>query len=40
MEIYELNQAFAEKDGDLESSHTKIILRDGDQYYYAINPRR
>ncbi|KFY86495.1 hypothetical protein V500_07584, partial [Pseudogymnoascus sp. VKM F-4518 (FW-2643)] len=40
MEIYEQNEAFAEEDGDLAFHHTKIILRDGSQYFYALTSRR
>ncbi|KAH8588263.1 kinase-like domain-containing protein [Bisporella sp. PMI_857] len=40
MEVCEQNEAFVEEDGDLAFSHTKIILREGDQYYYAITSRR
>lgn len=40
MELCQRNEAFVEHDGDLTFSHTKVILRDGDQYYYAITDRR
>ena len=40
MEVCEQNEAFVEQDGDFAFSHTKIILREGDQYYYAITSRR
>jgi len=40
MEICEQNQSWAEEDGDLVFSHTKIILREGDQYYYTSTSRR
>jgi hypothetical protein len=40
MEVCEQNEAFVEEDGDLVFSHTKIILRNGAQYYYAITSRR
>ena len=40
MEVCEQNEAFVEEHGDLAFSHTKIILREGDQYYYAITSRR
>jgi len=40
MEVCEQNEAFIEKDGELTFSHTKVILREGDQYYYAITDRR
>lgn len=33
MEVCEQNEAFAEEDGDLSFHHTKIILRDGIQYF-------
>ena len=36
MEVCEKSEAFAED----AFSHTKIILREGDQYYYAITSRR
>ncbi|KAH8586090.1 serine/threonine-protein kinase-like protein [Bisporella sp. PMI_857] len=39
MEVCEQNEAFAEAYRDLVFSHTKIILREGDQYYYAITSR-
>ena len=39
MEVCEQNEAFVEEHGDLVFSHTKIILREGDQYYYAITSR-
>lgn len=38
--MLEQSQAFAEKDGDLEYSHTKFILKKGSQYFYAITNRR
>lgn len=40
MEVCQQNEAFTEVDGDLAFSHTKVILREGDQYYYAITDRR
>ena len=42
MEICEQNAIFkcVKEDGDVSFSHTKIILREGDQYYYAITSRR
>lgn len=40
MEVCEQNEAFAEEDGDLAFHHTKIILRDGSQYFYALTLRR
>lgn len=40
MEICEQNEAFVEEDGDLAFHHTKIILRDGNQYYYALTEQR
>jgi len=40
MEVCEQNDAFVEEHGDLAFSHTKIILREGDQYYCAITSRR
>jgi hypothetical protein len=40
MEVCEQNEAFVEENGDLVFSHTKIILREGDRYYYAITSRR
>jgi len=40
MEICEQNEIFTEADGDLVFSHTKIILREGDQYYYTSTSRR
>jgi len=40
MEVCEQSEAFAEEHGGVAFSHTKIILREGDQYYYAIASRR
>ncbi|KAF2458987.1 hypothetical protein BDY21DRAFT_384881 [Lineolata rhizophorae] len=40
IEILEKGAAFVEKGGDLEFSHTKLILKDGHQYFYAKTPRR
>ena len=40
MEVCEQNEAFVEEGGDLVFSHTKIILRDGAQYYYVTTSRR
>jgi hypothetical protein len=40
MEVCEQNEAFVEEHGDFAFSHTKIIFREGDQYYYAITSRR
>jgi hypothetical protein len=40
MEVCEQNEAFVEEHGDLIFSYTKIIFREGDQYYYAIINRR
>jgi serine/threonine protein kinase len=40
MEICEKGAALVEREGDLVFSHTKLILKDGQQYYYAITPRR
>ncbi len=40
MKICEQNEAYTEEDGDLRFSHTKVILREGNQYYYAITDRR
>ena len=40
MEVCEQNEAFVEENGDVAFSHPKIILREGDQYYYAITSRR
>ena len=40
MEVCVQSPAFVEKHGDLVFSHTKIILREGNQYYYAITSRR
>ncbi|KAL6823967.1 hypothetical protein V8C40DRAFT_246959 [Trichoderma camerunense] len=40
MEVYDQAEAFSEKDGDLEFSHTKAILRQGDQFFYCISQRR
>jgi len=36
MEICERGQVFAQEHGDLVFSHCKFILREGNQYYYAI----
>jgi len=42
MEVCEQNaiSKCVKEDGDVSFSHTKIILREGDQYYYAITSRR
>ena len=40
MEVCEHNEAFVEEDGDLAFSHTKVILRQGDLYFYAITRHR
>ena len=40
MEVCEQSEAFVEEHGDIAFSHTKIILREGNQYYYAITSRR
>jgi serine/threonine protein kinase len=40
MEVCEKSEAFVEEHGDISFSHTKIILREGHQYYYAITNRR
>lgn len=40
LEICEVNEAFEEKDGDLIFSHTKIVGRKCDGYFYAVTNRR
>ncbi|KFX90176.1 hypothetical protein O988_08309 [Pseudogymnoascus sp. VKM F-3808] len=40
MEVLEQNEAFVEEDGDIVFDHTKIILRDGSQYFYARTKQR
>ncbi|KAI9781240.1 MAG: hypothetical protein M1816_002423 [Peltula sp. TS41687] len=40
MEIVQANEAFIEEGGDLVFSHTKVILKDEDQYFYAITKSR
>ncbi|KAF2800191.1 serine/threonine-protein kinase-like protein [Melanomma pulvis-pyrius CBS 109.77] len=40
MEICEQNEAFIVEDGDLKFSHTKIICKVGNQYFYAVTDRR
>ncbi|KLU90587.1 hypothetical protein MAPG_10439 [Magnaporthiopsis poae ATCC 64411] len=40
MEICQSNEAWVEKDGDLAFDHTKIILRQDDDYFYARVPFR
>ncbi|KAK4069892.1 uncharacterized protein Triagg1_6687 [Trichoderma aggressivum f. europaeum] len=40
MEVYDQAETFSEKDGDLEFSHTKAILRQGDQFFYCLSQRR
>ncbi|PUU77425.1 serine/threonine-protein kinase-like protein [Tuber borchii] len=40
MEVCEQADMFAEEHEDLVFSHTKIILREGNQYYYAITSRQ
>ena len=37
MEVIEPSEAFQEKSGDLEFSHTKVIPRKNNDYFYAIN---
>lgn len=40
MEVLEQNEAFVEENGDIVFDHTKIILRDGSQYFYARTKQR
>jgi len=40
MEVCQQSPAFVEKHGDIVFSHTKYILREGNQYYYAITSGR
>lgn len=40
MEVCEYNEAFEEENGDLKFSHTKIICRENNQYFYAVTDRR
>ncbi|KAI9653872.1 MAG: hypothetical protein M1821_006903 [Bathelium mastoideum] len=40
MEILESSEAFVESDGNLEFSHTKIILKGDSEYHYALTHRR
>ena len=40
MEVCERSQMFVEEHGDLVFSHSKFILREGNQYYYAITSHR
>ncbi|KAI1132330.1 kinase-like protein [Nemania abortiva] len=40
MEVQIQSEAFEEKDGDLVFSHTKVILRKGSEFYYAITDKR
>ena len=40
MEICEQAEMFAPEGGDLAFSHSKFILREGNQYYYAITSHR
>jgi serine/threonine protein kinase len=40
MEVCEQNEAWVEKDGDWTFSHTKIILKKDDQYFYATSSHR
>ena len=40
MEVHEQGELWKEVDGDLEFSHTMIILRHGDDYFYARHNRR
>jgi serine/threonine protein kinase len=40
MEVCEQKEAYVENGGELTFSHTKVILREGGQYYYAITGRR
>jgi hypothetical protein len=40
MEILERSEAFVEVGGDLTFSHTKIILKDDSEYFYATTDQR
>ncbi|KZF19230.1 serine/threonine kinase [Xylona heveae TC161] len=40
MEVYDQSEAFIEKDGDLEFSHTKVVLRAEDRFFYGSSQRR
>ncbi|KAI0469458.1 kinase-like protein [Xylaria cf. heliscus] len=40
MEVQTQSEAFEEKNGDWVFSHTKIILRKGSEFYYAVTSRR
>jgi serine/threonine protein kinase len=40
MQVCEQNEAWVEKDGDYTFSHSKIILRKDDQYFYATSTHR
>ena len=35
MEVCEQNEAWVERDGDWIFSHTKVMLKHDDQYFYA-----
>jgi len=39
MEVYEQNEAWVEKDEDYTFSHSKVILRKDDEYFYATSAR-
>ncbi|KAH6982279.1 hypothetical protein BKA56DRAFT_632339 [Ilyonectria sp. MPI-CAGE-AT-0026] len=39
-EICEQSEAFTEEEGDLDFHHTKIVLRHGNEFFYAISNRR
>jgi len=40
MEVCEQNEAWIKKDGDYVFSHSKLILRKDDEYFYATSPGR
>jgi hypothetical protein len=39
MEVCKQNEAWVKKDGDYTFSHSKIILRKDDQYFYVTSTR-
>ncbi|KAI1426495.1 kinase-like protein [Xylaria sp. FL1777] len=40
MEVQTQSEAFEEKDGDFVFSHTKVILKKGSEFYYAVTSQR
>ena len=40
MDVQEYGRAFKETNGDYEFTHTKVILKNDSQYFYATTKRR